>query len=43
MLTGETGADDIKAALEAGASSYVSKPYSPNALLTLVDTLLARG
>jgi len=42
MLTGRTGQADIRAALEAGANSYIGKPYSPTALLSLVDTLLAR-
>lgn len=43
MLTGATSEADIRAALEAGANSYVSKPYSPSALLALVARILASG
>lgn len=43
MLTGQTAEADVRAALAAGATGYVGKPYSPAALLELVDTLLAKG
>jgi CheY-like chemotaxis protein len=43
MLTGQAGQADIAAALAAGADGYVRKPYSPRALLALVDTYLAKG
>ncbi len=42
MLTGQTTAADISAALAVGANSYIGKPYSPRALLTLIAALLAR-
>jgi DNA-binding response OmpR family regulator len=42
MLTGLTTEADIRAALAAGANSYIGKPYSPRALLTLIAALLAR-
>ncbi|MBI1880127.1 MAG: response regulator [Chloroflexi bacterium] len=42
MLTGETGEADIRAALAAGATGYIGKPYSPHSLLELIATLLAR-
>lgn len=43
ILTGEAGEADIKSTLAEGANSFVSKPYSPTALLSLVETLLTRG
>jgi DNA-binding response OmpR family regulator len=42
MLTGQKSEASIKAALAAGATSYMGKPYSPHTLLTTVDTLLAK-
>lgn len=42
MLTGQTTAEDISAALAVGANSYIGKPYSPKALLTLVSALMTR-
>lgn len=41
MLTGLTTEADIKAALAVGATSFIGKPYSPGALLTLIAALLA--
>jgi len=32
MLTGATTEADIKAALKAGANSYMGKPYNPKSL-----------
>lgn len=43
ILTGATTEEDIKAALAAGADSYMSKPYSPSTLLALVARILAGG
>jgi DNA-binding response OmpR family regulator len=43
MLTGQTTEADIRAALAVGANSYIGKPYSPRALLTLISALLAKG
>jgi len=42
MLTGQTTQADIRAALKAGANSYMSKPYSPKSLLGVVDALLGK-
>ena len=42
MLTGQTTQADIKAALKAGANSYMGKPYNPKSLLAVVNALLAR-
>jgi DNA-binding response OmpR family regulator len=42
MLTGLTTEADIKAALAVGVTSYIGKPYSPRALLTLIAALLER-
>lgn len=39
MLTAATGPDDVRRGLEAGASEYLTKPFSPVRLLTLVDTV----
>jgi two-component system alkaline phosphatase synthesis response regulator PhoP len=39
MLTAATGPDDARRGLEAGASEYLTKPFSPVRLLTLVDSL----
>lgn len=41
MLTGATTEADIKAALAAGADTYMSKPYNPYSLLALISRLLA--
>jgi DNA-binding response OmpR family regulator len=40
MLTAATQPEDVRRGLEAGASEYLTKPFSPVRLLTLVDTLL---
>ena len=40
MLTGATGEADIKAALAAGATGYIGKPYNRHALLASIATLL---
>jgi CheY-like chemotaxis protein len=42
VLTGDTEEANSKAAVTAGANSYLRKPYSPFALLSLVSTLLVR-
>jgi CheY-like chemotaxis protein len=42
MLTGQTAEADIRAALAAGASGYIGKPYSPYSLLEVIATLLTR-
>ena len=39
MLTAATRAEDVRRALEAGATEYLTKPFSPVRLLTLMDTL----
>ena len=39
MLTAATSADDVRRGLEAGATEYLTKPFSPVRLLTLVDAL----
>ena len=39
MLTAATQADDVRRGLDAGATEYLTKPFSPVRLLTLVDTL----
>ena len=41
MLTGSTKETDIKAALAAGATGYIGKPYNKQALLASIATLLA--
>jgi DNA-binding response OmpR family regulator len=40
MLTAATQPEDVRRGLEAGASEYLTKPFSPVRLLTLIDTLL---
>jgi len=40
MLTAAVRPDDIRRGLEAGATEYLTKPFSPVRLLTLVDTLV---
>jgi DNA-binding response OmpR family regulator len=42
ILTSETSEENIRAALAAGATGYLGKPYSPTALLSLIDTLLVK-
>ena len=39
MLTAATRADDVRRGRDAGATEYLTKPFSPVRLLTLVDTL----
>ena len=39
MLTAATRPEDVRRGLEAGATEYLTKPFSPIRLLTLVDTL----
>ena len=40
MLTAATQPEDVRRGMEAGASEYLTKPFSPVRLLTLVDQLL---
>jgi two-component system chemotaxis response regulator CheY len=40
MLTGTSDSEHVKAAIAAGASDYIVKPYQPDALLTKVSKLL---
>jgi DNA-binding response OmpR family regulator len=39
MLTAATQPDDVRRGLGAGASEYLTKPFSPVRLLTLVDSI----
>lgn len=39
MLTVAARPEDVRRGLEAGATEYLTKPFSPVRLLTLVDTL----
>jgi DNA-binding response OmpR family regulator len=39
MLTAAARPDDVRAGLEAGATEYLTKPFSPVRLLTLVESL----
>ena len=39
MLTAAARAEDVRRGLEAGATEYLTKPFSPVRLLTLVDSL----
>jgi DNA-binding response OmpR family regulator len=39
MLTAATQPDDVRRGIEAGATEYLTKPFSPVRLLTLLDTL----
>jgi len=39
MLTAATRPEDVRRGLEAGATEYLTKPFSPIRLLTLVGTL----
>jgi DNA-binding response OmpR family regulator len=42
MVTGAAGEADIKAALKAGANSYIGKPYYPKSLLAVVGALIGK-
>ena len=42
MLTAAAQQDDVARGLEAGADDYLTKPFSPVRLLSLVDRLLPR-
>ena len=42
MLTAATQQDDIARGLSAGATHYLTKPFSPVRLLSLVEALLPR-
>ena len=39
MLTAAARAEDVRRGMDAGATEYLTKPFSPVRLLTLVDTL----
>ena len=39
MLTAATRPEDVRRGLEAGATEYLTKPFSPVRLLALVDAL----
>ena len=39
MLTAATRPEDVRRGLDAGASEYLTKPFSPVRLLSLVDAL----
>jgi two-component system alkaline phosphatase synthesis response regulator PhoP len=39
MLTAATRPEDVRRGLEAGATEYLTKPFSPIRLLALVDSL----
>jgi DNA-binding response OmpR family regulator len=41
MLTAAAQQDDVQRGLEAGADQYLTKPFSPLRLLTLVDQLVS--
>jgi len=41
MLTGRTDPEDVEAGISAGAMYYVTKPFDPRILKTLVETALA--
>jgi two-component system, OmpR family, response regulator MtrA len=43
MLTARVDTIDVVVGLEAGADDYVKKPFSPQELLTRVESVLARG
>ena len=43
MLTAAAQQDDITRGLAAGASQYLTKPFSPVRLLTMVEGLLPRA
>lgn len=40
LLTANASEDDIKAGLEAGASKYVTKPFSPKELVETIDNFV---
>jgi DNA-binding response OmpR family regulator len=40
MLTAATRPEDVRRGLDAGATEYLTKPFSPVRLLTLIDTLV---
>jgi DNA-binding response OmpR family regulator len=42
ILAGAVAQADIRAALKAGANSYMRKPYSPKSLLTVVGALIGK-
>jgi|BarGraNGADG00312_2_1021985.scaffolds.fasta_scaffold00840_5 DNA-binding response OmpR family regulator len=43
LLTARAHESDIKTGLAAGASDYITRPFSPRELLTRVNAVLARG
>lgn len=43
MLTAAARAEDVARGLDAGADHYLTKPFSPVRLLSLVDTLLPQA
>jgi DNA-binding response OmpR family regulator len=43
ILTARTAPEDRARALESGADQYMTKPFSPSALLASVQILIARG
>ncbi len=43
MLTAAAQPDDVAGGLAAGADHYLTKPFSPVRLLSLVETLMPRG
>lgn len=43
LLTAKSQADDVEAGLTAGADQYLTKPFSPLELLTLVEASVAGG
>lgn len=40
MLTAKAREEDLRTGMDAGATAYVSKPFSPRALVDVVATLL---
>ena len=40
MLTGNANAQDVKKAIEAGVTDYVSKPFKPETLITKMRRIL---
>jgi DNA-binding response OmpR family regulator len=42
LLTARVQEDDVRAGLDAGATAYVAKPFSPQELRDRVDALLER-
>jgi DNA-binding response OmpR family regulator len=43
IITASTAVEDRKRAFEYGADSYITKPFSPSALIAAVRTLSERG